>query len=412
MLAGIAFALAAVLAVALITYTGRHLTFWQDEWGFIQDRLSWDLDAFMKPHNEHWATGIALLWKPLLATIGMEEYWPYLLVLALFHVATAAAVFRYLLRAVSPLAGLAASVCVLFLGTAGENLFWAFQVGFVGATALGSWALVMFLEGDRTLKLALAASLLVAAVAMSGPGLFFVVAIASVVILSPPRRSQLWVLVPAVVAYLAWATTYGRDAARIDYVAAMQNLDAVVAFARVGVETATGNLLGVGPAIGLVVGVLLVVMLIWHLISGGPLIEGAVAGTAGLLSQFAITGLTRAFHLGPEAAGSSRYGYTAAVFVLIGAGRLAGGEASVAAPQRWVRRRSGSDDRPVACHQSARPSGLAELVLGPRLRDSGGDQHHGAVRWESVDTCRSVPRDEFHPDPGRSAGCCWDAIDG
>ncbi len=71
------------------------------------------------------------------------------------------------------------AVPLLLLGSGAENLFWAFQTGFVGSVMFGVWALV-FIErpADRHAPV-VASVLLVAALASSGMGLFFLVATAA-----------------------------------------------------------------------------------------------------------------------------------------------------------------------------------------------------------------------------------------
>jgi len=54
----------------------------------------------------------------------------------------------------------------------------------------------------------------------------------------------------------------------------------------------------------------------WHLLGHRPLLVGAVAGAAGLLTAYTVTGLARA-QLGVDQAAAARYVYTAAPFILL-----------------------------------------------------------------------------------------------
>ena len=302
--------------VALIVYWGRYTLFFHDEWGFVMRRVAWNLDSLMSPHNEHWVLGPALIWKVLLEIVGLSTHWPYLLVLALVHVLVAAAIYRFFEREVGSLTALAASAIVLLLGTGGENLFWAFQVGFVGATAAGLWAIVLFIEPTSRRRSVAVAILLMVAIAMSGPGLFFLAAIAAVVVIVPRQRRRFWVLLPAVIIYALWALTYGRGGTESSLAISPDQVESLVAYIRTGVEAAFGSLFGVGPEIGLVLAVILIGATIWNLLSDDPIVEGALAGSAALVTQFAMIGLSRV-HLGVEFAGSSRYMYTGAVLALL-----------------------------------------------------------------------------------------------
>jgi len=231
-----AFLLACVVAFALLLYLGRDLTFFGDEWTWIEERADWTWDAFMQPHNEHWSLGLAVAYKPLLATVGLRSYVPYLTLLILLHIATAAALYWHVRRQVGPIAAVAASVVFLFLGAGSDNLFWAFQIGFVGATAAGAWALVLLLD-EPTPRPWLIAGLLLAGVATAGMGLFFLAASLAVVVISPAKRRLAWVLLPAGVAYGAWLLLLGGKAVQ----QGPPDLQALLQYVRLGVAHATGS---------------------------------------------------------------------------------------------------------------------------------------------------------------------------
>jgi len=315
----VAFAGLALVAGALLLSLGRDATFWGDDWLFIDARLSWDLDAFLSPHWEHPMVGVALLWKPLLATIGLQSYLPYLGVLVLLHVITAAAVLRMVQRQAGSAVALAASVVFLFLGSAGEVLLYAIPANLVGSTAAGAWALALFLERPARRGRWLIAALLVVSIATSGPALFFIAAIGAVCLIAPGRRRQLWLVVPALVAYGAWLLTYGRNTFGGDR-SWVQSASLLPDYVRDGIAHAVGSLSGLGDDIGLILAVLLLAATIWHLFGRRPILEGAVAGMAGLLAQFGVTGLARAqVDAAAEVsqAEASRYVYMAAVFLLL-----------------------------------------------------------------------------------------------
>jgi len=316
----LAFATAAVVAVAVLLYFGRDSTFWGDEWIFINDRLAWDADAFLSPHWEHPVLGMALLWKPLLATVGLHSYLPYLAVLLLLHVIAAAAVYRLVRhQAGSPLA-FATAVVFLLLGTAGEVLLYAMPTNLVGSTAAGAWALALFLErpgrpgrrGEWAIAL-----LLLAAIGTSGAGLFFIAALGAVMLIAPGRRRELWTLVPAIAAYGVWLLTFGRGSLGGGH-DLVTNASLVPDYVREGVAHAVGAVSGLGDEVGLILAVLLLVATLWHLVGRQPILEGAVAGVAGLIAQFGLTGLARAqsdIDAGVAQADASRYVYIAAVFL-------------------------------------------------------------------------------------------------
>ena len=202
----LALALATVVGLLVL---GRHLTFWQDEWAFIGADPS-RLADFLEPHNEHWSTVPLILYRGVLAVVGLHSYLPYLAVLALLHVAAAGGAFVLLMRRLPGWAALLAVLPLLVLGSGFEDILWAFQIGFVASVAAGTWGLVV-LETDQRRGTAVAGvALLIVGLASSGMGIFFVVAAAVRLFVDPSfRRRSVWIVVPGVV-FGAWYLAYGR----------------------------------------------------------------------------------------------------------------------------------------------------------------------------------------------------------
>ena len=317
LLGDVLFAVAALVAVVVILYLGRYTTFYHDEWSFIVDRREWTLDAFMRPHNEHWALVPAVVYKLLFSTVGLRSYLPYLLVLMAIHVAAASSVYVLMRRINGQLPALAAGTLILFLGTGEDNLFWAFQMGFVGAATAGAWAIVLLVTSASRRAEVAAAALLTAAVATQGTALFFLVAVAVMLALDPPRWRRLWVILPATVAFGAWYLAIGAaniSAHRDPFTLA--GLQQVPSYVVTGASYAIGRLTGWGEGVGLVLFVVLGIATALHVSGRRPLRAAAVAGFAGLLAQYALTGTVRA-QLGLHQATSSRYVYVAALLILI-----------------------------------------------------------------------------------------------
>jgi hypothetical protein len=317
LLSDVLFALAALAAVVLIIYLARYTTFYHDEWSFIVDRRAWTLDAFMRPHNEHWALVPAIVYKLLFSTVGLRSYLPYLVVLMAVHVAAASSVYVLMRRLNGQLPALAAGTLVLFLGTGEDNLFWAFQMGFAGAATAGAWAIVLLLTSTTRRAEVTAAALLTVAVATQGTSLFFLVAVAAMLVLDPPRWRRLWVLLPATIAFGAWYVAIGAanvSAHRDPFTLA--GLQQVPSYVVTGASYAIGRLTGWGEQVGLVLFVVLGIATALHVSGRHPLRAAAVAGFAGLIAQYALTGMVRA-QLGLHQATSSRYVYVAAILILI-----------------------------------------------------------------------------------------------
>lgn len=187
-------------AIALLAI-GRDQWFSYDDWALLHPTLDW-----WSSHQGHWTTAPTLLFQLLRVSVGLHSYLPYLALAVTAHLAVVHLVWRLSLRAgVSPwLATGFASVTVV-LGCAAENLFWAFQVGFMGAVAV---ALVVVLLVDRTtltLPWAVVAGVLaVLALPFSGTAL---PVLAGAAILSWIRRGlprSIAIFAPAGAIYFVW----------------------------------------------------------------------------------------------------------------------------------------------------------------------------------------------------------------
>jgi hypothetical protein len=136
------FVLLALLAVAMMLYLARALSFMGDEWVYIVDRRL-TFESMLQPHNEHLAFFHVLVYRGMVESFRTGWYLPFQVALLAIHVAAAAGVLALLSRYVALEAALAAAVLFLFLGTGYDNLLAAFQIGFAGAVALGIWAIVV-----------------------------------------------------------------------------------------------------------------------------------------------------------------------------------------------------------------------------------------------------------------------------
>jgi hypothetical protein len=311
------------LSVVLLAWLGRSTTFWFDDWVILgsPSREGWTLDALMLPHNDHWQLTQILVWKVLQATVGLRSHLPYLLPTLLAHVGAAIAVYVLARRQAGPFIAFAVGVLFLLLGTAGEVFFFAAAFNLVAATALGAWALVVALPADPLVPIGrrrstAVAVLLLVAVMSGGPGLFYLPAVAIVASLVPGRRRELWVVLPAALAFVGWELAYGGGASTAATLGDVSALRALGDYVRTGVAHAMGAVTGLEDQVGLILAVALLGATAWHLLGHRPLRVAAVAGAAGLVSAFAVTGLARA-QFGAEQATAARYVYTAAPFVLL-----------------------------------------------------------------------------------------------
>jgi hypothetical protein len=202
---------AAAGSAALLLAWGSRLTFLLDEWEFLLYRPGFTADSILRPHGEHISIAPVLIYKALLATVGMSSSLPYLAVSVALFLATSILLFVYLRRRVDPWLALLATAIVLFLGPAYEDLLWAFQMGFMGSLACGLGALLMLERGDRRGEW-LACALLTVGVTFSSLGLPFIVAACVDVALRGERLRRLYIVAVPALLYAAWWVGWGHTA--------------------------------------------------------------------------------------------------------------------------------------------------------------------------------------------------------
>lgn len=314
----------ALLATLPLLYLGRRLNFFGDEWTFIFVRrgdpaaTNWSgANLFFAPHNEHWVTLPVLIYRALFATVGLRSYLPYLAVLELLHAASALLVFAIIRRRSGPALGLGAMLLFLFLGRGAENILWAFEIGFVGSVFCGLLAILLLDEASISAARRVAASVaLVAGLMFSGVGLFFCGAIAVDLLLDRRRRSALVVLIAPALAYLVWFVTFGSAGVTSHRsplsVSAVLSLVHYVPF---GLGAAIAGLGGLSSHFGEAALALASALLALRWYTRGRVDSRIIGALAGVVLQFAVTGLVRA-QFGDEQAAAQRYVYVAAAFLL------------------------------------------------------------------------------------------------
>ena len=300
-------ALAAVALVVLV-WLGRDMTFYHDEWSLILKR-DLSINGIMAPHNEHLSATLVILYRVLLGTVGTGSYWPYLGVTFALHLAVAGLVYL-IVRQETPARSrgwaLGAMAVVLFLGSGGDDILWAFQSATIGAVAAGIGAIV-----DAPRRPGLAAGLLTIAMATSGASLAFLVGTGVRLLITRPRALP-WLLVPSGL-YLAWYVAFGASG-----VTSLRSpsLDGVPAYAATGLAAAAAGALGTAlPIVGAIACVVIAVG--WVL--ARPIPSVVLALLAAGVAFFIIAGTVRA-ELGPEQAAAPRYVYIVApAFIVAGA---------------------------------------------------------------------------------------------
>ncbi|MCS5716607.1 hypothetical protein N1027_00480 [Herbiconiux sp. CPCC 205763] len=193
-----------LLAFAWICYYGRDQWFYYDEWDF----LNADGVDLLAPHVGHWSTIPILATQALLHTVGMQSYWPYLILAILVHVGLAHVLWRAM-KAVGVLPWIATALAFVFVlyGAGADNILWAFQFGFVGGVLCGTTA-ALIADGlsrqNFRRRAPLVAAVLVLGLMFAGTAVPFLVALALLALrrVGVPR-ALIVVGIPTLV-YLVW----------------------------------------------------------------------------------------------------------------------------------------------------------------------------------------------------------------
>lgn len=207
------FAALAAVSAALLLVLGSRLTFLLDDWEFLVYRPGFTDEAILGPHNEHIVVLPILIYKALLATLGMESALPFRVASTAMFIISVALFFVYLRRRVGDWLALAAAASILFLGAAWEDLLWPFQIGYFGSMACGLGMLLALDREDRRGDVT-ACVLLALAVAFSSLGLPFVVA-AAIAVATGARAAWLaraYVVGVPLALFALWWLGWGREA--------------------------------------------------------------------------------------------------------------------------------------------------------------------------------------------------------
>ncbi len=308
-------AAAGLIAAVALLWLSRGYTFYFDEWDFIQSAPDWGWASYLQPHNEHPTILPHLIYAALLNTVGLRSYLPYMLVLVAFHVTTALLLFELVRRRAGDAIGMAAALMLLVLGAGWEDLLWAFQIGFVGSVGCGLGMLLALDDPPSNRRRTAAALLLTASLMFSAIGLFFLVAGAVRLALTPARRRDVLWFTPVVVAFAVWYLAYGHTGTATVPPAGPKNLLTLPLYVIWGLAGGAGGVMGVtgGPALAVLVLAAVAITLDWRQLAPDALNLGVAAG---LLAFYVVTGLARA-QLGYDQSASGRYVYIGAVFWLV-----------------------------------------------------------------------------------------------
>ncbi|HEX5587442.1 MAG TPA: hypothetical protein VFZ17_09050 [Acidimicrobiia bacterium] len=317
-------AVAGLAAATLILYVGRGTSFFLDEWWFIARRRGGGIDSFLDSHNGHLTAIPVAVYKILLATVGLRSYVPYRVVLVGFHLLTCALLFVYLRRRAPAVYAVAATVLMLFLGHAWEDLLWAFQITFLLSAATGIAALLLLDRRDRAGDVG-AMVAVAASIASGGIGLVFAGGVLVELLWTRRDQRRLWIVGVPLAAYAVWQLAYGGADG------SLENFSHLVSFTNTLAGDAGRALVGTSVLAGAAVAAVVVAVVV-QVVRTWP-ISGRFANTIAMpLGFWALLTYSRGdFGVG------NRYTYLSVLFlILVGAEVVAKAPSARALPRPVV----------------------------------------------------------------------------
>lgn len=327
--AGLAVAL--LVGLPMLLWLGRGLTFFSDEWAFIESRSLRDPSTWLPPHNEHWSTLPILVYRALVETVGLASYVPYLAVVVALHGLVVVLVFVAVRRASGPIVALGVAILLLCFGSGFENLYWGFQIGFVGATAAGVGAILM-LDREDAAGRAATGLLLLLGLATAGVALAFLVAVGVESVVRGRLRAMLVPLAVPIGIYGSWFLAYGRSGVTARASLSVEALLDVPHSVASGLGNAAGAVFGVGPGLGLIAAAAIALWALVRLLRDRAIPPLFVGCAAGIVTLYGLIGLTRADKF-EGIIDYTRYTYLSAILLMIGLSALVG-RVTVPAPGR------------------------------------------------------------------------------
>ncbi len=200
-------------SAALLIYYRSYLNFMLDDWAFVIYREDGGLGDLLDPHNEHISILPVAIYKLFLSVFGMGSAMPLQILSVAVFLLSVFVLFVYLRSLVGKPAALIGCAVILFLGSAWEDLLWAFQIGFSISIAAGIGALVMLRRqdsfGDR-----IACLLLVISMISTSLGIPFAIGSGAMLLLQGENLiRRLYVVVVPVCIYGLWYLGWGHMAA-------------------------------------------------------------------------------------------------------------------------------------------------------------------------------------------------------
>ena len=324
--AWIGFGVAAVVAAIVILRQYRGLTFFYDEWNFIQDRRGWGPGSFLAAHNEHFVAFPVFLFKAWFALFGLGSYWPYAVLAVLCHLLCVGMLFVLVRSWSNNELALGSAIALMFLGSAFEVLMWPFEIEISLCLALGLGALLLLQRQSRRSDI-WACVLLILAISSSTLAIPLIVAALVLILMQRFDWRRLLVVVVPIALYGAWYLKYGDSTAQLGNARYIPEYSAKQAAATLHA------LLGLPPEFGSALAVAALVVVIVALVKRWGTRTHLVPVLVALVVMWTFLALSRYGIAPPD---SSRYLYPSAILMVLAAAAIIGRQAITSITGRLV----------------------------------------------------------------------------
>lgn len=202
-----------LISATLLLFLRSQLGFFLDDWALVFHREGSPTD-WLLPHNEHIIVLPAAIYKFSLAVFGMNAF-PLHLVAVVLFLLSVLLLFLWLRPLVGDPASVLGCIVLLFLGSAAEDLLWAFQMGFFGSVCGGLGAMLLIRRGDLRSD-AWACVLLVVSLLFSSMVIPFAVGAAVQILFRdgsqgwPTALRRSWVFIIPGLLYVIWWLGWGH----------------------------------------------------------------------------------------------------------------------------------------------------------------------------------------------------------
>ena len=296
-----------IAAIARFASISGNRTFQYDEWNFVLNRWQLSLDTFLQPHNSHLSIFPAAVFFFLFRAVGLANYWVFLFVGFMTHIATASIFALLVSKRLGKTSAIALGALFLFLGTGAENILWPFQIGAMASLA-GYLLALHFLSSQHRHGNLLAMTSIILSVGSAGFGIAAVIGVTMQIVISRQIKKSWWVTVMPSALWLLWYINYGQSEVR------SENLNVALRYMNESFAASLNSIFALSIGWGFVFEVVLSGTIAYFVVVKkifSPQLAGLITV---LLVNWFFTALSRAQFWAPQ---SSRYVYLTIPLIIL-----------------------------------------------------------------------------------------------